>query len=92
MKKKKDNDKITNRSKRRAPVIVLAMLRKKGVDQLRGHREADLRLCFRICKKAVFSQRGSYNPSVKLTILISPLMCLSLLVESFSPIVDTFLC
>ena len=22
----------------------------KGVDQLRGYREADLRLCFRICK------------------------------------------
>ena len=31
----------------------------KGADQLRGHREADLRLCFRICKKPVFSQRGS---------------------------------
>ena len=27
----------------------------KGADQLRGYREADLRLCFRICKKAVFS-------------------------------------
>ena len=24
-------------------------------DQLRGYREADLRLCFRICKKPVFS-------------------------------------
>ena len=23
----------------------------KGADQLRGQREADLRLCFRICKK-----------------------------------------
>ena len=31
----------------------------KGVDQLRGYREADLRLCFRKCKKPVFSQRGS---------------------------------
>ena len=30
-------------------------------DQLRGYREADLRLCFRICKKPVFSQRGSYQ-------------------------------
>ena len=30
----------------------------KGADQLRGHREADLRLCFRICKKLVFSWRG----------------------------------
>ena len=27
----------------------------KGADQLRGHREADLRLCFRICKMLVFS-------------------------------------
>ena len=33
----------------------------KGADQLRGYREADLRLCFRICKKTVFSQRGSYT-------------------------------
>ena len=32
----------------------------KGADQLRGHREADLRLRFRICKKPVFSKRGSY--------------------------------
>ena len=31
----------------------------KGADQLRGYRKADLRLCFRICKKPVFSQRGS---------------------------------
>ena len=27
----------------------------KSADQLRGYREADLRLCFRICKKPVFS-------------------------------------
>ena len=27
----------------------------KGTDQLRGYREADLRLCFRMCKKPVFS-------------------------------------
>ena len=32
----------------------------KGADQLRCYREADLRLCFRICKKPVFSCRGSY--------------------------------
>ena len=31
----------------------------KGADQLRGYREADLRLCFRICKTLVFSWRGS---------------------------------
>ena len=28
-------------------------------DQLRGYREADLRLCFRICKKPVLSRRGA---------------------------------
>ena len=27
----------------------------KGADQLCGYREADLRLCFRICKTLVFS-------------------------------------
>ena len=32
----------------------------KGDDQLRGYRKADLCLCFRICKKPVFSQRGSF--------------------------------
>ena len=31
----------------------------KGADQLRGYRKAELRLCFRICKKPVFSQRSS---------------------------------
>ena len=29
-------------------------IKNKGADQLRGYREADLRLCFRICKKPVF--------------------------------------
>ena len=27
----------------------------KGADQLRSYREADLRLCFRICRLLVFS-------------------------------------
>ena len=36
----------------------------KGADQLRGNREADLHLCFRICKKPVFSQRGSYYVNI----------------------------
>ena len=31
----------------------------KGADQLRGNREADLRLCFRICKTLVFLCRDS---------------------------------
>ena len=37
----------------------------KGADQLHSncysYCAADLRLCFCICKKPVFSQRGSYN-------------------------------
>ena len=32
----------------------------KGADQLCGYHEADLLLCFRICKKQIFSKRGSY--------------------------------
>ena len=32
----------------------------KGADQLRGYREADLRLCFRIGRLLVFSRTGSY--------------------------------
>ena len=36
----------------------------KDADQLRGYREADLRLCFRPCKLLVFSCTGSNN-SVK---------------------------
>ena len=31
----------------------------KDDDQLRGYREADLRLCFRPCKLLVFSRTGS---------------------------------
>ena len=33
----------------------------KGADQLRGYREADLRLCFRIGKNPVFSRCGSFG-------------------------------
>ena len=32
----------------------------KGADQLRGYREADLRLCFHLCKLLVFSRGGSF--------------------------------
>ena len=31
----------------------------KGADQLRGNREADLRLCFCLCRLLVFSRGGS---------------------------------
>ena len=32
----------------------------KGADQLRGYREADLRLCFRLCRLLFFPCGGSY--------------------------------
>ena len=38
----------------------------KGADQLHGYREADLRLCFRICKNPFFSRRGSYDIDCKI--------------------------
>ena len=34
----------------------------KDADQLRGYREADLRLCFRICKKPVLSYEAHLTP------------------------------
>ena len=47
----------------------------KGADQLRGYREADLCLCFRIGKYPVFSRCGSYTLSTG-----SNRLCLLLLV------------
>ena len=35
----------------------------KDADQLRGYREADLRLCFRLCRLLVFPCGGSFNLS-----------------------------
>ena len=37
----------------------------KDADQLRGYREADLRLCFRPCKLLVFSRTGSFSLLLK---------------------------
>ena len=37
----------------------------KGADQLRSYREADLRLCFRLCRLLVFPWGGSYVKSTK---------------------------
>ena len=37
----------------------------KGADQLRSYCATDLRLCFRLCKKPVFSQRGSMDFALK---------------------------
>ena len=47
----------------------------KGADQLRGYRESDLRLCFRICKKPVFSRRGSYRVSLAFALSEKDLIC-----------------
>ena len=43
----------------------------KGADQLRGYHEADLRLCFRICKHLVFSSCGSFDDDYKIILLIA---------------------
>ena len=40
----------------------------KGADQLRGYREADLRLCFRICKS-----RFSHDKAHLVLVLPEPL-------------------
>ena len=51
----------------------------KDADQLRGYREADLRLCFRPCKLLVFSRTGSFCNSLKfekIEILVSYLIIL----------------
>ena len=43
-------------------IMTLYVAKNKGADQLRGYREAeaDLRLCFRICKSR-FSHNGAQN-------------------------------
>ena len=40
----------------------------KGADQLRSYCEADLRLCFRLCRWLVFSCGGSYVLSVSILV------------------------
>ena len=49
----------------------------KGADQLCNYCAADLCLCFRICKKPVFSQRGSYqeDPSYKADLCLCFRIC-----------------
>ena len=46
----------------------------KGVDQLRGYREADLCLCFRIGKNPVFSRCGLSNSTILGTCKTSSLL------------------
>ena len=40
----------------------------KGADQLRGYRESDLPLCFRICKKSRFSHNEAHIICINLEI------------------------
>ena len=49
----------------------------KDADQFRGYREADLRLCFRICKKQVFSRCGSLNGIQQTKLTLDLLPCVS---------------
>ena len=37
----------------------------KGADQLRSYCEADLRLCFRLCRLLVFPRGGSFDTNQK---------------------------
>ena len=46
----------------------------KGADQLRGNREADLRLCLRICKNPVFSRRGSHLDNAKPRLVVQSMI------------------
>ena len=50
----------------------------KGADLLRGYREADLRLCFRLCRLLVFPRGGSVMSSLNLhewALLTSSVSC-----------------
>ena len=44
----------------------------KGADQLRGYREADLRLCFRLGKNPVFSRCGSFFLFINAPVICIP--------------------
>ena len=63
----------------------------KGADQLRGYREADLRLCFRICKKPVFSRRGSNHQSQSFILLINVKMPKVIEILAFTSRIDFLL-
>ena len=45
-------------------IVLYLCTENKDVYQLRSYRTADLRLCFCICKKQVFSSCGSYDTSL----------------------------
>ena len=47
----------------------------KGADQLRGYREADLRLCFRISRLLVFPRGGSFSYPILYSMKVTSLKC-----------------
>ena len=53
----------------------------KGADQLRGYREADLRLCFRLCILLVFPWGGSFLSGTVIGTLCKILCLLTLKIE-----------
>ena len=55
----------------------------KGADQLRGYHEADLRLCFRICKKSGFLMTRLillFN-SISINLFLNMIIILKLLIR-----------
>ena len=60
----------------------------KGADQLRGYREADLRLCFCLCRLLVFPCGGSNNCSIDGSLLFRLLVYVYCIIENCVFIVD----
>ena len=55
----------------------------KGADQLRGYREADLRLCFRLCTLLVFPWDGSCTAVKVKLFYLKCLNCLYAVIVSY---------
>ena len=53
----------------------------KGADQLRGYCEADLRLCFLLCRLFIFPCGGSYTLRQKFSIIICVKGCKNVWLE-----------
>ena len=61
----------------------------KGADQLRGYREADLRLCFRLCRLLVFPWGGSFIYPNQHVFYIRPFCILHIFVHRIQYIENT---
>ena len=62
----------------------------KGADQLRGYREADLRLCFRICRLLVFPWGGLNIGTMLCCLVCRHIFTIKVLRNSNSIIADYF--